>query len=281
MKRIICILLSLFIITSCRSYVTTNKSFDSSKDIVILYSNIIPESDNTDNVYSNINNTKEALLKETPNVTLVDTGNNPYIDKMNEVGYDYACFGLYDFSEGLNHLYENTEKAKHKYLLCSASYNGQTKDIFKKTAPYEIVDYDGIKVGYIGVFSPRYVEEKPEFFKEGDNTVVNVYNETEEVFYDTVQCSIDKAKDLGANYIVLLSNFDDKEIYSPYTLEDLIANLSCVDVVINGNTYTIDKQLTLNDKDNKSVLIVTNGPESTRFGKVTISNGTFKNEALD
>lgn len=275
-KKIACILLILLTVTSCRSYEVTNKSYDSSKDIVILYSNKV-----SDNDFEIIKSCKESLLKETSNVTLVGIGDYLNIDMMNNAGYDYSCLGPNDFSKGLNALYNSINKANYKYLLCSQSYSGQTKDIFKKTVPYEIVNYDDIKVGYIGVLSPRYLETYPEYFMEDDSVVINFYNETEEVFYDTVQCSIDKAKSKGADYIVLLSNFDDDPAYSPYTLQELIPNLSDVNLVINGNEYTGRNEFTISDINNKNVLIISNGPLSSHFGKVTISNGIFTNESLD
>lgn len=266
MKKIICILLSLLLLSSCRSYEITDKSFDSSKEIVIIYSN---------NPSNNVKEFKDNELKNTPNVTLINVGDNSNIELMNSIGYDYSCFGLKDFDNGLESLYENTCEARFKYLLCSASYNGQTKDYFKNTAPYEVVDYDGIKVGYVGVLSPRYVESNSENFKENDKVVVNFYNETEEVFYDTVECSIEKAKDKGADYIVLLSNFDDDEKYSPYTLEELISNLSYVDVVINENNYSKTGETYIKDKDGNNVLTVSN-----TLGKIVICNSLISNKTV-
>lgn len=272
MKKSICLLLSLLLLSSCKSYETTNKSFDSSKEIVIFYSN---------NPSNSVKDVKENELKNTPNVTLVNVGDNSNIELMNSIGYDYSCFGLKDFDNGLEALYEKTCEANFKYLLCSASYNGQTKDYFKKTAPYEVVDYDGIKIGYVGVLSPRYVETSPNNFKENGNIVVNFYNETEEVFYDTVECSIEKAKDKGVDYIILLSNFDDDEKYSPYTLEELLANLSYVDVVINENDYSEIGETHFKDKDSKDVLIVSNGLNKDISGKIVIKNGYISNHSFD
>lgn len=279
MKKIVSVLLFLLILVSCKSFVVTDESYDSSKDIVILYTNMYLE--NQDQFYLNVLDTKESLLQETPNVTLVDTGNNLSISLMNGAGYNYACLGLNDFSYGLESIYNLTKTSNCKYLLCSASYNGKTKDVFKNTSPYEVVDYDGIKVGYIGVLSPRYVDTVPSYFSENDSVVVNVYNETEEVFYDTVQCSIDKAKEQGANYIVLLSNFDDDSMYSPYTLEELISNLSFVDIVINGNDYSNLGYILYKNKDNKDVTVVSNGPNGTHFGKIVINSSGIINTSLD
>ena len=269
MKKLISILLVLLVLTSCKSYEVSNKSFDSSKEIVILYCN---------NKNANLKDIKNNEINNTPNVTFVSTGNITDIDLMNNFGLDYSCFGLKDFDKGLDSLYKNTCQAKYKYLLCSASYNGQIKDYFKKTAPYEIVNYDGIKVAYIGVLSPRYVETNPNYFIEGDNIVVNFYNETEEVFYDTVECSIEKAIDKGADYIVIISNFDDDEKYSPYSLKDLISNLSYVDVVINGNDYSNLKEAVLKNKDNRDVIVVSNG---IHVGKITIKDNSIQNNSLD
>ena len=269
-------------IASCKSYEITNSAFDSSKDIVILYSFIVPGgSENIDDAYSKIKETKESVLKETPNVTLVEAGNNANVEKMNDAEYNYACFATNVIGDNLESAYENTKNAKYKYLLCSASYNGQTKDVLKKTVPYEVVNYDGIKVGYIGVLSPTYLEKKLSNFTDEEDKSVNYYNETEEVFYDTVQCSIDKAKAKGAEYIVLLSQFDEGYIYSPYSLEDLIANLSNVDIVMNESLSMTNEESYLKDKDSKDVFIISSDSKFSRFGKVTISDGAFTRKAIE
>lgn len=282
MKKFIFLILLAVIITSCKSYETTNKSYDSSKDIVILYSFITPDiGNNKDDIYSRIKDAKESMLKETPNVTLVEAGNNLFLDKMNDTGYDYACFGVNVINNSLDSIYENTKKAKYKYLLCSASYSGQIKDVFKKTTPYEVVNYDGIKIGYVGVLSPLILEKQLLYFTDGSEKSINLYNETEEVFYDTVQCSIDKAKSKGADYIILLSHFDEDPNYSPYTLEELVANLSNVDIVLNENLFFTNKEYVLKDKNNKETLIISNDNKSSRFGKVTIKNGIYENEIIE
>lgn len=290
MKKILTLLIVILILSSCKSYEVSDKSYDSSKEIVILYTNALNPLDEKREFYSRVSAYKKELLENTPNVTLVDTGNisdtdrysyNLYIDVMNKVGYDYACFGIYDFKNGVKYVYQNTKHADFKYLLCCASYNGLTNDVFKKTAPYEVVDYDGIKIGYLGIISPRFNEEKPEYFLEKERSVVNFYDETEEVFYDTIQCSIDKLKDLGAEYVVAISNFDTQKEFSPYTLKELISNLSGVDVVINANEYSQTEELTISDKEHNNVFTVTNGPIGSHLGKITIVDGSFTNTSLD
>lgn len=276
MKKIICALLVLLTVTSCRSYEVTNNSYDSSKEIVILYSFVVPERDkNVDSIYSTISNIKKSILKETPNVTLIEAGKGAYIDQMNEIGYNYSCFGINDI-DSLESVYENTKKAKFKYLLCSASYSGQEKDYFKNTTPYEVVNYDGIKVGYVGVVSPIDLELQLLLYTDGEDKLVNLYNETEEVFYDTVQCSIDKAKDKGADYIVLISCCAGGQIF----LEGLIANLSDVDIVMNEGYYMINEVSFLKNKDNKNVLIISNDYNYSRCGKVTIRDGIFDHKSI-
>lgn len=278
MKKFLSLLLVIFIISSCRSYETTSNNFDSSKEIRIIYTTNI---NNQNDYYSKVSNVKTELLNTTPNVTLIDTGNNnSYVDVMNEIGYDYSILGINDFSNGLDNLYQNIKQASFKYIFCNMSYNGHKKDIFKKTVPFEVVDYDGIKVGYIGVENPMFIEDKPNYFMENDSSVINFYNETPEVFFDTVQCSISKAKDLGAEYIVLISNLDSKipninELQ--YSLDDLVAYIKDVDIVINSNDDETTNNTYLKDADNNDVFVVLNGNNSN-IGSIIINNGTFTTE---
>lgn len=293
MKKILSCFLIILLLTSCKSYEMTNNTYDGNREIVILYTNVLSSSVKSDEFYDIVKDSKIDCLKETPNVTLVDLGNildqnngsyNSSIDSMNSAQYDFAILGENDFSNGLTYLSSGIEKASFKYLMCNVSYNGTKRDIFKKTSPFMVVDYDGIKVGYIGVEDPSFIEKMPNKFLEGDSTVVNFYNETEEVFYDTVQCSIDKAKDLGAEYIVVLSNLKtniNNDENENYYLEDLISSISSVDIVINGNTMNNGaEERMLNDLDNKDVFAVLNGLDGTAIGKVVISNNSITNLAI-
>ena len=287
MKKIIIFLLLIFSLSSCRSYEVTSKNFDSSKEIIILYTNNSSTINNPDDYYLNVENIKNNLLNTTPNVTLIDTGNaidssngkyNSYIDVMNKAGYDYSILGINDFSNGLDYLYQNINRSSFKYIFCNMSYSGQKKDIFKKTVPFEVVDYDGIKVGYIGVENPMFIEKQPNYFMEDDGIVVNFYNETPEVFFDTVQCSISKAKELGAEYIVLISNLDLKAPNVSdldYSLEDLVGYIKDANIVINSNDDKVLNNTYLKDADNNDVFVVLNGSNNSNFGSVVINNGTI------
>lgn len=291
MKKIFNVLLVLFILCSCKSYEVSSDLFDSTKPVHIIYTNMLTSDLTSENYINSLKTIKDDSLQQTPNVTLISTGNiynennglyNTFIDEMNNINFDYATFGINDFKNGIDYVYQNIDKATFKFLACDLSYSGQIRDIFKKTIPFEVVDYDGIKIGYIGVTNPKFGENNPSYFYENNKMVVNFYNETPEVFYDTVQGSIDKAKKLGANYIVLISNLDTNDVEIDedkqyYLIDDLVANTSNVDVVINGNEYGLPIESVLKSKDNKDVLVVSNGPSDTNYGKIILYHDYFSN----
>lgn len=261
MKKLLVLLFISFLLVSCKNYNVTSSSYDSNKEIDIIFA-----SNSSENIFSY----KDDLLNNTPNVTVVGCGN---ITSCNDA-FDYSAIGEDEFQNGLDSFYSYTKDIDYKYLACNLSYNGQIKDIFKHVSPYVIVDYDGIKVAYIAITSPEIkntINEK--LFMENDNVVVNFYDEEPEVLYDTIQESIDNVKNEGAKYVILLSYLDSDTISAPYSAFSIINNLSNVDVILDGNIWSTpcDKQI-IKDKDNKDVIFSWFNKDYNGYGLITIDN---------
>ena len=238
MKKIIVFITLCLVLVSCKNFNVTSSSYDKEKEINIIFTSL-----------DDATTLKEDYNKVTPNVTVVGCG-----DIVNKKGYDYSAIGKNEFEKGVNSFYDYSKNNGNKFLACNLSYSGKVKDIFKKVDPYVVIDYDGIKIGYIGVTSPNIKNIlKEDSFTENDSVVVNFYDEAPEVLYDTIKEAICNVKEQGAKYVVLLCFLGTSSSDSPYSAYDVISNINNVDVVLDGNSNTLIKNEIVKDADNKDV----------------------------
>ena len=99
------------------------------------------------------------------------------VDIMNETGYDFATFGNHEFDYKIPQL---TKLTKYEYLACNFKYLGKgTSDIAYK--PYEIVDYGGTKVAYIGIATPEsFVKSTPAYFQDANGNYIYSFCEDDD-----------------------------------------------------------------------------------------------------
>ncbi|MCQ2475996.1 MAG: 5'-nucleotidase C-terminal domain-containing protein [Clostridia bacterium] len=139
--------------------------------------------------------------------------------------------------------------------------------------PYEVVEYGGIKVGYIGISTPYTpINSTPAFFAEDGKQVYYFgIEKTVSEFYDGIQQTIDDCRNDGADYVVALSHMGIEEECKPYRSSDLIANTTGIDVVLDGHSHT---EMTCNVVENKTgepVLLSQTGTKFSSIGKLMIT----------
>ena len=84
-------------------------------------------------------------------IGIVDSGRT-MIDWMNKVGYHAMVPGNYDFLFGLDNLIDLSKKAEFSFLAANLFYKDNGSLIFK---PYEIVEFNDVKIGNIGIVNPN------------------------------------------------------------------------------------------------------------------------------
>ena len=84
-------------------------------------------------------------------IGIVDSGRT-MIDWMNKVGYHAMVPGNYDFLFGLDNLIDLSKKAEFSFLAANLFYKDNGSLIFK---PYEIVEFNDVKIGIIGIVNPN------------------------------------------------------------------------------------------------------------------------------
>lgn len=256
------------------------------KNIVVLYTNDVHCAVDDNIGYAGLAAYKKEEEEQTPNVTLVDCGDavqggligtvstgGYIVDIMNKVGYDIAVPGNHEFDYGMDRLGQLIGSSDADYLCANVAYTGSGTSALADTKPYEIVDYDGTQVAYIGVVTPECITSStPSYFMENGSYVYDFSsgNDGEEL-YDCVQADVDERRADGADYVIVCAHLGDTEEYSPYSSVDLAENTTGIDVVLDGHAHDVVPSLVEQNEKGQDVIISSTGTKLTNIGKLTIT----------
>ena len=293
MKKLIALLLAVCMLLGLMT--TAFAADEKSNDIVILHTNDVHCGVSDGLGYAGVAAYK-AEMEQTHNfVTLVDCGDaiqgepigllsagSYLVDIMNEVGYDFATFGNHEFDFKLPRLAELTKLAKYEYLSCNFKYTGKgTSDISYK--PYEIVDYGGTKVAFVGITTPEsFVKSTPAYFQDDNGNFI--YNLSEDkdgtALYQAVQTAVDAAKAEGAKYVVAIAHLGMEGTTEYWTSEAVIKNTNGIDAMLDGHSHE-EFSKTVANKDGDDVVLAQTKTKLANLGKLTISaDGKITSELI-
>ena len=293
MKKLIALLLAVCMLLGLMT--TAFAADEKSNDIVILHTNDVHCGVSDGLGYAGVAAYK-AEMEQTHNfVTLVDCGDaiqgepigllsagSYLVDIMNEVGYDFATFGNHEFDFKLPRLAELTKLAKYEYLSCNFKYTSKgTSDISYK--PYEIVDYGGTKVAFVGITTPEsFVKSTPAYFQDDNGNFI--YNLSEDkdgtALYQAVQTAVDAAKAEGAKYVVAIAHLGMEGTTEYWTSEAVIKNTNGIDAMLDGHSHE-EFSKTVANKDGDDVVLAQTKTKLAYLGKLTISaDGKITSELI-
>ena len=199
---------------------------------------------------------KKNISRENVFVTTVDVGDsifgamepnklegNDIIKLFNKVGYDLLVIGNHEFDKGLSDLKECIYNANGTYLSCNITYSGNKQNMLLQVPPYKIIEYGDVKVGYIGMTTPRTLllaEDK--YLSEGGKRVYGFTgipdsNDNGNEFYKLVQKYIDECKEKGADYIVALAHLGNKEGHHPFSSIRLAENTKGINIILDAHAH--------------------------------------------
>lgn len=219
------------------------------------------------------------------NVVLVDAGDaiqgdaigtlsygEYLVDIMNQVDYDFATYGNHEFDYGMNQLKSLTSKANYKYLSCNFMDLRENKPVLDS---YTVVDYGGIKIGFIGISTPEsFTKSTPTYFQDGKGNYIYGFCEGNngQDLYDRVQETIEAARKDGADYIVAIAHLGIDDQSKPWTSIDVAENTSGIDVIIDGHSHSTKEKEIVEDKSGKDVIITQTGTKLANIGTLLISS---------
>lgn len=251
--------------------------------IVILYEN---DAHCAVEGYARLAGQRDAERQHTPYVAVVSSGDfaqgntvgsltkgEAIVRIMNAVGYDYLTIGNHEFDYTVPQMQHLSELLTAKTLCCNFSRYEQDNDDKDDDRDdddlypaYEVKDFGGTKVGFIGVATPStFRSSTPTYFIDDNGNLLYNFHQTDT--YECVQEAVNDAREEGAEIIIVLSHLgDDPEVaYS----RGLIAATHGIDVVLDGHAHHVLNERLVNDCGD-SVTLSSTGTKFAYIGRLTI-----------
>ena len=228
----------------------------------------------------------DEAREEHPYVTLVDTGDyiqggtlgslskgKLIIDIMNDMEYDIVTIGNHEFDYGLEELDKRMDELNAEVVATNVEYTGSQSSIFKDVPEYVVKDYDGTKVGFIGILTPTTISQStPKYFMEGDEFVYSFYigNDGQDL-YDKVQETVDTLRNKEkVKYVVALSHLGSVLSEEPYDSISLIANTEGIDAVLDGHSHSMIIEDVYPNKNGEDVILSSVGTKTQVLGELIL-----------
>lgn len=251
--------------------------------IVILYEN---DAHCAVEGYARLAGQRDAERQHTPYVAIVSSGDfaqgntvgsltkgEAIVRIMNAVGYDYLTIGNHEFDYTVPQMQHLSELLTAKTLCCNFSRyeednddKDDDRDDDDLYPAYEVKDFGGTKVGFIGVATPStFRSSTPTYFIDDNGNLLYNFHQTDT--YECVQEAVNDAREEGAEIIIVLSHLgDDPEVaYS----RGLIAATHGIDVVLDGHAHHVLNERLVNDRGD-SVTLTSTGTKFAYIGRLTI-----------
>ena len=260
------------------------------KNLVILYTSDVHCGVDQGWGYAGVYAVKEALSADN-HVILVDDGDaiqgepigtlakgEVIVDIMDAVGYTYAIPGNHEFDYGMDRFMELAEKARYTYLSCNFNKEGEL--VF---APYNIEEFDGVKVAFVGVTTPTTLRSStPRYFMDGNGNYIYGFMQDDdgEAVYAAVQKAVDEARESGAQYVILMAHLGDEDECRPWRYMDVIGNTTGIDALLDGHSHDTE-QVIMKNKNGEDVVRSACGTKLESIGMLTITtDGKISSELL-
>jgi len=277
MKKYFLLLLIAAAAVSCSPKTSPASSgANASSDIVILYDNDVHCSVDG---YAKMAALKAEKQAQTPYVTLVSAGDfvqggsmgaaskgGYIITIMNAVGYDYVTLGNHEFDYAIPRLLELTNELTATVICCNLIDLKAGRRMYK---PYEIVDYGGKKVAFIGAATPySFNSSTPAYFQDDKGNYV--YSLCADTFYDMFQNYVNDARNQGADYVVALTHLGDDVGSDPINSQELARQTYGIDAILDGHSHSLVPERILTNKQGKSVKYSQTAAHFENLGVMTI-----------
>lgn len=267
----------------------------SDKNIVILYTNDAhcaykqtydknDESKLTSIGYAAIAKYKKDKVTQGNYVELIDAGDaiqgdvigtlsdGEYIaDIMDKAGYTIAVPGNHEYDYGMDNFLDLTQKVNYKYISCNFI---DLKSGNSVLPAYEIKDYDGTKVAYVGITTPEtFTKSNPVYFQDDKGNYIYGFCEGNKGtdLYEQVQKTVDEAKNNGADYVIAVGHVGTDPSSTPWTSKEIIANTTGIDAFLDGHSHSTIQSEICKDKAGKDVILSSTGTKLSSLGELTIT----------
>ncbi|MBQ3484210.1 MAG: bifunctional metallophosphatase/5'-nucleotidase [Clostridia bacterium] len=292
MKKFLALLLSAMMLLGCTAMAEEAAPAGLTKNIVILFTSDVHAGLDQGWGYTGLAAVRDSYALNN-HVVLVDNGDaiqgetigtmtdgKALVELMNVVGYDVAVPGNHEYDYGMdNFLSLANDVAQYPYVSANFVYNDEP--VF---APYIIKEFEGVKVGFVGVTTPKTITSStPTYFQDENGNYVYGFcqDDTGAKFYAAIQSAVDAARAEGAQYVIICGHLGTEETCEPYTSIDVIYNVSGIDAVLDGHAHEVMPSNVVTGKDGKEVVRVACGTKLENIGVLTIApDGAVSGELL-
>ena len=287
MKKFLALLLAAMLLLGCAA-MAEEAAPALTKDLVVLFTSDVHCGIEQGWGYAGLAALRDALAAQGNHVILVDNGDSiqgepvgtmttgeALVNLMNAVGYEVAIPGNHEFDYGMDRFLELTQKANYPYI--SSNFNKEGELVFK---PYVIKEYDGVKVAFVGITTPKTLTSStPAYFMDDAGNFIYGFfqDETGEKLYAAVQTAVDAAIAEGAQYVIAMGHLGNEAECAPWTYADVIANTTGIDALLDGHSHDKD-QVVMKNKNGEDVLRSGCGTKLEGIGYLRISaeNGAME-----
>lgn len=279
MKKFLTFLfLAVLLVSSCEAIAPK-------EDIIILYTNDVHCGVDDSIGYAGLSFYRDEIKKISPYVTLVDAGDwaqggtigsisegEYIIDIMNALKYDIAVPGNHEFDYRMSQFMKFAENLDCGLIACNFRDLKTGKILLH---PYKILEYDGIKIAFIGAVTPdTFITSTPSFFKDKDGNFIYSFDgeENGKKLCSTIQKNVDEVRAKGVDYVILVAHLGEyKDVTEIWSAPTVVANTRGIDAVIDGHSHEITPELKIKNLDGQDVIITQSGTKLIHIGKVIIN----------
>ena len=258
------------------------------QDVMVLFTSDVHCGIESNFGYAGLAMVRDAYKNAGYHVLLVDNGDSiqgepvgtmttgeANIKLMNAVGYDIATMGNHEFDYGMERFFELSKMANFPYVSCNFNKGGELQ-----FAPYVIKEFDGVKIAFVGISTPKTLTSStPKYFQdENGNFIYGFFeDETGEGLYNAVQKAVDDARAEGASIVIAMAHLGNEAECSPYTYKDVIANTTGINALLDGHSHDTD-HVEMRNKARETVLRQGCGTKMEGIGylKIAAKNGAMK-----
>ena len=287
MKKFLAFLLALTMLLGVSALAEENAPLFQ-QDVMILFTSDVHCGIESNFGYAGLAMVRDAYKNAGYHVLLVDNGDSiqgepvgtmttgeANIKLMNAVGYDIATMGNHEFDYGMDRFFELSKMANFPYISCNFNKGGELQ-----FAPYVIKEFDGVKIAFVGITTPKTLTSStPKYFQdENGNFIYGFFeDETGEGLYNAVQKAVDDARAEGASIVIAMAHLGNEAECSPYTYKDVIANTTGINALLDGHSHDTD-HVEMRNKARETVLRQGCGTklEGVGYLKIAAKNGAMK-----
>ena len=258
------------------------------QDVMVLFTSDVHCGIESNFGYAGLAMVRDAYKNAGYHVLLVDNGDSiqgepvgtmttgeANIKLMNAVGYDIATMGNHEFDYGMERFFELSKMANFPYVSCNFNKGGELQ-----FAPYVIKEFDGVKIAFVGISTPKTLTSStPKYFQdENGNFIYGFFeDETGEGLYNAVQKAVDDARAEGATFVVALAHLGNEDECRPFTYADVIANTTGINALLDGHSHDT-LHVEMRNKARETVLRQGCGTKMEGIGylKIAAKDGAMK-----